>query len=206
MDTGILRIAIAGLNLDLAEFAKRLGLDPKSPATRTKHMQWRQAGPLQRRRAGEAGSPWHFSRWSLAMTDVSADDHVHGIWFCSDHATVDWMCEMFRHAGKWRFQYRFRYYAEDSTDPWDDRDRKSWYAGTAESGSDAERDKMIAVINMVAGLTEIKMRSRYDFVLLDCRRDDPKFFSELASRPWAHAKRIPVEASCPQTPPTEQAP
>jgi hypothetical protein len=115
---------------------------------------------------------------------------VYGIWFAHDGGKSDWFGKLFRDGeGKIIFEHRFRYYHEESNNPHDGKDRKNWYTATME---DSEKN-MKAAVDSVEQLLRGPLAERYphqDFLKLECKEDDPKFFFELSSRPWAHVKQM----------------
>ena len=129
----------------------------------------------------------------------------YGIWFLpipdmkTGKIVSDFMGNLFHEEdGPWVFEYRFRYYSPESTDPMDDKDRKSWYTVQGESFDAETLQKLITAAKlvtdaMVAKIEEAGHTSEFDFVKMDCWNDDPKFFFELGSRPWAHVKKLTKE-------------
>lgn len=75
---------------------------------------------------------------------IEFNENAVGVWFVAFEGK-DWMCGMTRHGAGFKFQYRFRYY-DDPEDPWDGKDRKSWYEGT----SNDTRDMVIAKLRSMA--------------------------------------------------------
>lgn len=108
----------------------------------------------------------------------------------------NWMGSLFREDdGPWRFEHRFRYYKDNKA--FDSEDTKNWYTMTAKPDIAPEE----AVANMKEAIAKLKptLEKQYDSTLdtieLNCRNDDPKFFFEIASRPWAQVKMLKPEES-----------
>jgi hypothetical protein len=116
----------------------------------------------------------------------SANDWVYGIWFIAGDG-VDWMATLFNDGDRWIFEHRLRYYDPESTDPHDGKDQKYWDRRARDGSTDVAI--LAADINEFAQTVRRKLKADLtDFVLFECTRGDPKFFFELASRPWAHPK------------------
>ena len=119
--------------------------------------------------------------------------HIYGIWFIPHkNRQMDWMAQLYVAEGKWHFEYRFRYYSEDSTNPHDGKDRKSWSGFVAPDDSIETRDASLIAIQKIIPVLEEELEDKASFVLLDCKPDDPKILFELGSKPWCHV-RLPTK-------------
>ena len=118
----------------------------------------------------------------------------HGIWFVGN-ATGDWMGSVYKEDGKWMLEYRFRYYYpnDPGNDAFSVQDKKNWYKFGTKDDSEEDRAKMVQAIEMIMPVMALKYGNKVDFVDLDCDQSSPKFFFELASRPWAHVKQVSEE-------------
>jgi hypothetical protein len=114
------------------------------------------------------------------------DEKIVGVWFLStisDHQ--DWMAAVreIEPDKKYELTYRFRYYTGDQTkNPFDDGDRKSWYKGQV-SGT---RAYVVASIRMVA--KELERRADGDLFELMNDGDLQKMMRKFADMPFVYAK------------------
>lgn len=114
---------------------------------------------------------------------IHVTERTIAVWFLNITEWSDFLGGL-EHAenGKFRFTYRFRYYA--SPKAWDTKDRKNWYQGdlTAASKSEAlsKLQKFINTLEIGTGYTadEILMRNG----------NVNAFMDEMASKQWAHAE------------------
>jgi hypothetical protein len=133
---------------------------------------------------------------SRATVDLSADIHIYGIWFVPG-GNKDWMASLSKKDGEpWKLHYRFRYYRDDLA--FDSDDIKSGYTATAVDDSDESRDRLLGCLKTLVPMTEQNMGNPADFLLLDCRGDDPKVFFEFGSRPWSNIKMLSREEAIAQ--------
>jgi len=121
--------------------------------------------------------------------DLDAIEYISAIWFVP-YPGGDWMAMLFRLPGdrRWRVKYRFGYYS-GSRDPFDDSDRKSWYAGAAEDIHTPE-DVELGKIDFLANTVANGKGAHVDRV--DIRGDKSRFFAAVADRPWIHLLRVPL--------------
>lgn len=121
---------------------------------------------------------------------------MYGIWFVPGEGQ-DFLAQLWKEDGKWVFDYRFRYYSPDSTDPHDGKDEKHGYRfARVDDGRPETLATILGVIeDGVVAATEQFFDSKHDFVRLECDEGDPKFFFELSSRDWAHPKLMPNEGA-----------
>jgi hypothetical protein len=122
---------------------------------------------------------------------VDVKSWIYGIWFMvRKDGKADFAGKLMRTDHKWVFDYRLRYYAPDSTDPFDGKDTKQRYRAWMADDSDASFKRALqALQDFFAQAREIGFEN-VQFVLLECFEDDPKIIFELGSKPWAHIKRI----------------
>jgi hypothetical protein len=120
--------------------------------------------------------------------------YVIGIWFVTHdkdapvHERMDWMASAYRDSPDkpWEVKHRFRYHHSD--DPFDEKDEKHWYSGTAlEVMTEQEVEEKLTVL---AELVALKNQSHVDFVPI--HGDGEKVTAELMKQPWAHAKKEKV--------------
>lgn len=117
-------------------------------------------------------------------------DYVLGLWYVAT-AEQDWMAGVTRKPGAtdWTITYRFRYYATGPGDPFDERDRKSWYSGTA-TGPEAV---VVAGMDQVAGELANMLGAAVEVrEYLEVRGTARKLIEILSTRPWAHVVQGPV--------------
>lgn len=131
-----------------------------------------------------------------ATVELGPDIHIYGIWFVPG-PNQDWMGSLTKKDGEpWQMKYRFRYYADDKA--FDSQNRKSGYTVTANDDTDKTRDHIVAGTNKLVEIIEERFQNKADFVLLDCRGDDPKVLFEIGSRPWANMKMLSREEAIAQ--------
>ncbi len=112
---------------------------------------------------------------------------IYGIWFVPGK-DCDYLATLLKREGNVVLNYRFRHYSEESTDPHDGKDTKHGWTATMGDDSDESLRKAIESQEKIIPVLEARYGSKCDFVRMECWKDDPKFFFELASRPWAHVK------------------
>jgi hypothetical protein len=122
------------------------------------------------------------------VANINGFTWLYGMWFVGDGYSEDWHAMLGKRDGKIQIEYRFRYYSPESKDPYDDKDRKAWYAFSATDDSDASLQAMLDTIKTFFPGMMFHYQSPIDFVDLQCSADDPKILFELGSRPWAHVK------------------
>ena len=124
------------------------------------------------------------------MTLEVTDDTI-GIWFATFHGR-DLMVNLSHQPdGAILLVYRFRHYAEpDSGDPFDDRDRKSWYRNKLR----LTRDEAIEKVRSWLVVSAASLGGDHIFELIKEPDQSPEDFSELLlSMPWAHSKQVTRE-------------
>lgn len=112
---------------------------------------------------------------------------IYGIWFVpSDDNTKDFLGMLGIEDGRWTFNWRFRYYMDAKAHG--SNDVKRFYSAAAASDIDEDRERVLVRVKATVAMCEGEFGCDHDFVLLDCKIDDPKIFFELGSRPWANIK------------------
>jgi hypothetical protein len=119
--------------------------------------------------------------------------YYYGTWFIpSIYNTHDWMGSLFIEDGHWVFEHRVRLYADSKA--FGSEDEKTWYKMKAKDDSIEVRDRLLENMNKnILPKLEKEFGCKHDFVLFECKNDDPKFLFELGSRPWAHIKTLSPE-------------
>ncbi len=115
--------------------------------------------------------------------------YYYGVWFVPGDC-FDYLASLLKKDGKWTLEYRFRYYSEESEDPFDKKDKKNRYVATMKDDSDESLQIAIKASTDCASRLAEKIGSEVDFVDLQCQAGDPKFLFELGSRPWAHLRMV----------------
>ncbi len=120
--------------------------------------------------------------------------YCHAIWYAeAKDGQSNFLATLWKKEGKWQLEYRFRYYVDNKAH--DSKDRKDWY--TAIMPDDSEKSLSKALASMVSVELEGPLALAYapfEFIEMKCEDSDPKFFFELASRPWAQVKRAEKSA------------
>jgi hypothetical protein len=113
-----------------------------------------------------------------------------GVWYVALEGK-DWLCGVTRVGeDRFEFQYRIRYYV-DPVDPWDGKDRKSWFEGTFTGPRDQVIHNMRrmgrGVIVLAGGAGKL-----YECVRrLDESCDD--FMERFSKMPFVHMKKATEE-------------
>jgi hypothetical protein len=102
----------------------------------------------------------------------------------------DWLAYVSRRAGEpWTTHWRFRYYAEGADqDPWNGKDERSVWSAKAADGSEASREKSLAMMRLSA---ETLVAHGYNDAIdwLEVGSDDPDVvLALLATRSWVHRR------------------
>jgi len=84
---------------------------------------------------------------------IKFDEKLVGVWFLATTRTEDWMCAVREIEPEKTYEviYRFRYYSKESTDPFDEKDGKSWYEGSVQG----TRHYVISVMRAVTAMMEL---------------------------------------------------
>ena len=117
---------------------------------------------------------------------IRMDETIVGVWFASLSKDSDWMMGINRTDEGWLMQYRFRYYGDDSGDPWSDKDKKNWYASKAPKDKITEEE----LIKKMGEMYElIKLRAEGDcYALLRGAGSFEDFIKEFQKLPFVHAR------------------
>lgn len=71
--------------------------------------------------------------------DIKNENYYHGIWFTPIDDMSDVMATLYEEDGQWIIRYRFRYYADEDSDPHFGGDKKSCYTVKIPSLKEGER-------------------------------------------------------------------
>jgi hypothetical protein len=116
--------------------------------------------------------------------------HYLAFWFVGGTDT-DWFAVVWREQSpQWLFRARFRYHSAESTDPFDDKDRKSPMAFVIDGAKKTE-DDIIRDVGLIAALIGKQLNVEPQFVAV--RGDRDKLLYWLAQQPWAHIKMVPKQ-------------
>lgn len=122
-------------------------------------------------------------------------EYVDSIWFIGGSPGgkgEDFLATIAKRDGCWEMEYRFRYH--NSPDPWDQKDRKSWYKMRCPDDSPEALSRCRQAIDEVLRPSlETRYGDKLEVVEMQCMNSDPKFFFELSSRPWANVKQLTPE-------------
>ena len=121
------------------------------------------------------------------MVEFKQTNYFIGFWFVGGK-DQDWFACVFREQGQtdWRLVHRFRYHNDASTDPFDNKDKKSFYDASLD-GKAKNENQIIEDVNKVAKLIGMRFETKPEFV--DVRGDGDRALFRLAMQPWAHVKR-----------------
>lgn len=121
-----------------------------------------------------------------AIFDLKEDDYILGVWFIA-WETCDWVASIQKKDdGDYQLRYRFRYYNEESTSPFDGKDRKSIYSGTTPF---RDEEKIIAEIDNVQNrMIEDRPALLRDRIIV--RGNAEKLIDALKGKEWAHIKKL----------------
>lgn len=130
------------------------------------------------------------------MIEIVPENYYVGIWFLASNKGMDWMAIAWRTAaGESEFAYRFRYYADpeerDGFNPFDERDRKSWWKGSWNGKAETE---VIAILDEVVidlvkrGFcgTRLPWKVREMTHKNLCQGDGVAFQKLVLGLPWTH--------------------
>lgn len=120
---------------------------------------------------------------------IQITERTVGMWFMRLNEASDYMAHLETlEGGGYKLTYRFRYYNSD--EPWDDKDRKEWYAvgmkpeTTIEQALDVVRN-LVGVMSVVSGF-------ECDEVLKKDMNVDA-YLEVLKARPWMHMQTRKIE-------------
>lgn len=122
---------------------------------------------------------------------IVIDENIVGIWYAMTGDMEDFMLAISRCPDGLELVYRHRYYASKE-DPWDDKDRKSWYRMVTsqpdeQKAIETAREMLVGVVfiakkmGRVTGNPEIFELVRGDATV-------EQFGERLRSMPWAHSQ------------------
>jgi len=114
---------------------------------------------------------------------ITLDETIRGIWYCPlIPDEQDFLLSLTSSSeGQYQITYRFRYY--NSSDPFDEKDKKNWYTSTITSKNEAE---VIAKIHNIFLL----LTNTDDFAeILRGDRSLDEFIEEFMKQDFVHTKR-----------------
>lgn len=125
-------------------------------------------------------------------TEIKDEIYSVGIWYVA-WKDADWMAWAGRpkDGGPWSIKYRFRYYSQPESGPFDDKDRKSWYAfqaspDTPEKEIEDGLEKLARIICLG--------RSAHTFDIVKVKACGYDAFSEaIKGKPWFSVKTATAE-------------
>ena len=118
---------------------------------------------------------------------IKFDETCVGVWFVQTTETQDWMAGIteIEPDKKYEINYRFRYYNPESEDPWDGKDKKNWYKGTASCTREYAIQSMRV---MVQGMKMMGAIGEPGEVVNNGDYND--FMERFVAQPWVHAKKM----------------
>lgn len=127
--------------------------------------------------------------------EFTPDKYMLGFWFVA-WEDKDWMLQICCGAdGTWEGEYRFRYYDEKSENPFDQKDRKSFYKLSIPGSEPADN-----VISVARGMRDVIAKSSVDILnkppievdeLLIAARGNVAIDKMIAAaKPWMHIKKV----------------
>jgi hypothetical protein len=113
------------------------------------------------------------------------DKKTVGVWFLVTTEKQDWLATLseVEPNAKYELTYRFRYYSPESVDPWDGKDRKSWYSGVVNGTREAAITGLREVGNALVLFGAI---GHLDEVLNEGDFED--FIRRFRARPWVFSR------------------
>jgi hypothetical protein len=125
------------------------------------------------------------------MVEFKPTNHFVGFWFVGG-SDRDWFACVYREQGQtnWILVHRFRYHSDESTDPFDNKDKKNYYQSSAD-GNVKDEKQVIEDMNKLASVVGLQFGAKVEFVPVS--GDGDKAMFDLAMQPWAHVKngRLP---------------
>jgi len=120
------------------------------------------------------------------MVEFKPTNYFIGFWFVGGK-DQDWFACVYRETGQsdWHLVHRFRYHSDASTDPFDDKDKKSYHAATLD-GKAKDEKQIIQDVDKVAAVIGMRFDAKPEFV--DVHGDGDRALFRLAMQPWAHVK------------------
>ena len=127
---------------------------------------------------------------------VVIDESIVGIWYAMTSEDEDFMLAVSRREDGLEMVYRHRYY-NSPDDPWDEKDRKSWYRMVSKQKDEAKAIETAR--EMVSGVIAIAMRMKRikgDGVMFELLRGESsveEFGERLRAMPWAHSQQVTLQ-------------
>jgi hypothetical protein len=120
------------------------------------------------------------------MVEFKESNYFIGFWFVSGKVK-DWLACAYREQGhtNWHLVHRFRYHHSAHTAPFDSKDKKNYFATTAD-GAKKDEKQIIAEMGQTAKVIGLAFGKTPIFVPI--HGDGEKALSRLAMQPWAHIK------------------
>lgn len=129
--------------------------------------------------------------------EIKPEVFYYGYWFVGDGKTYDWLLVSWREGDRVRGKFRHRYYAPDSKDPWDEKDRKSWYEFTGKIGDRTDEDVCNTYDIMALGITEVGIKcgqfppdTVFDIQTNHVCAHGDKFAEELSKAPFVYKRKM----------------
>ena len=119
---------------------------------------------------------------------MTLDENTRGIWYCQTiPEEQDFLMTLNRlEEGHYEITYRFRYYNSD--DPFDEKDRKSWYR--AEARTKNEEEIISGIETLLESLAAATDNENGFTELLRGDRPFDDFMEEFMKQDFVHAKHI----------------
>jgi hypothetical protein len=125
-------------------------------------------------------------REALTMSiNLDEIDFFSCVWFANDqHMDLMGVLYRLKEGGAWEIKYRFRYHhPESGRDPFDDKDRKSWYQITKPPGGEDGPEDMADKFEMVMRFSGIPNLRK-----VDINGDVESFLEVMAKQPEVHLR------------------
>jgi hypothetical protein len=127
---------------------------------------------------------------------IVIDENIVGIWYAMTGDMEDFMLAISRCPDGLELVYRHRYYASKE-DPWDEKDRKSWYRMVTsqpdeQKAVETARQMLIGVVMIAQKMGKVTGKPEI-FELVRGDASVEKFADALRSMPWAHSQEGTVQ-------------
>ena len=119
---------------------------------------------------------------------MKLDENTRGIWYCQTiPSEQDFLMTLNRlKEGHYELIYRFRYYNSD--DPFDEKDRKSWYR--AEVAAKCEEEIISGIETLLESLAAVADNETGYTELLRGDRPFEDFMEEFMQQDFVHARKM----------------
>lgn len=122
---------------------------------------------------------------------IKMDESIVALWYISLDESTDWLCAINRTGGGWEVNYRFRYYCDDSGDPWAE-DKKNWFRITITKEHSTE-ESVIEQLNVMFELLKAKSKGKEAHALFRGTGSFQLFMEEFQALPFVHSKMASEE-------------